>query len=277
LGEKVNNPDTTWAGRAFRMHPYSRHEDRAGNPIHMVMALCAMVLVFKWAREGEPERRWYALSLFLAVLFYCLALKWQPWASRLHTPLFLLSAPAVALAFTANTRGFGMWVYYSLIVCMMLYCIPFAVNNESRSLISLDWLEKKRTELYFQNRPNLYASYKEAIKFLQNANANDIGLYLGEDDWEYPFWALAKAGGESNTSIRFRHVGVSNSSKTLSKAALLPAYVISTKDIAHWEDKGKYSPVFSSKYTAVLKKIEPEKGMHTGQDIAPVSPAVPGG
>jgi len=40
LGAQGNNPKTTWPRRSFAV-PYSRHEDTAGNLMHMLLVLCS--------------------------------------------------------------------------------------------------------------------------------------------------------------------------------------------------------------------------------------------
>jgi hypothetical protein len=61
----------------------------------------------------------------------------------------------------------------------------------------------------------------------------DVGLHLGDDSWEYPFWVLAKeiAPGQN---IRFRQVGVDDPSKKLIIGNPLPGYVIATRNSDRW-------------------------------------------
>ena len=87
---------------AFHVGPFLLHEDFVGNPLHFVAALVAGVIV--WRRRGAsgaPARLWAALSVASALAFV-VVLKWQPWNSRLHLPLFVLACPLIGLAFEAG-------------------------------------------------------------------------------------------------------------------------------------------------------------------------------
>ena len=247
LGHQLYNPGTTCCHPVWPAHdivPYSNHEDNAGNLIHMLVTFFALASALVWAPRQPSQRNWYAVGLLLAGCLYCLALRWQPWASRLHTPLFALSAPVLTIALTQYTDGAKRYVAYAVIVLMVLYSFIFVLDNRSRSLLSLEWKRTTRMKLYFQNRPKLYDSYSEAMHVLEQAHAQDVGLYIEGDDWEYPFWAFAKESFRSD--IRFRHVGVNNQSRILQSEAHLPTYVLATVNTDTWPKRQEYSVVYVS-------------------------------
>ena len=247
LGSELNNPKTTLPSTSF-MIPYSRHEDTAGNLIHMLTMLFVVVSAFLWVLRCQLHTRCYFGGIFVAALLYCLCFKWQPWASRLHTPLFALSAPVIVIALSQYAKGASRYAALSVIVCMTIFCIPFALNNQSRSLLHPEWPRKSRMELYFTNRPYLYKSYEMAMNVVANSGVQTVGLYLAGDDWEYPFWVLGHDQG-----ITFHHVGVTDQSKSLVTEADLPAYVIATKNTETWSERREYDLVCSDKDVSVLK------------------------
>jgi hypothetical protein len=252
LGKQLNNPDTTWLGTSFSIS-YSRHEDMAGNPIHMLLALLS--LAFIGARRQYSQRTWYAVGLLLGGCLYCLCFTWQPWASRLHTPLFALAAPVIAIALTQYAKRINRYIAVTAIVFMVLYSLLFALRNQTRPLLSQVWQQNDRMQLYFINRPNLYESYGRAMHILEKAEVQDVGLYVGSDDWEYPFWVFAKASSRFHANIRFRHVGVNDQSKILQTLTHLPAYVVATINTDTWQESKKYNLVYASENVRVLKKL----------------------
>ena len=256
LGWQLNNPKTTWRNTFFGFN-YSRHEDTAGNLMHMLIILFTLILLpVAWAHGRYRQTIGYAVGILLGAVVYCWILKWQPWASRLHTPLFALAAPLVAIAITSDLAIFKISLGHILIVCMICYSLPFALTNSNRSLVSLDWSRKGRMPLYFNERSYLFSDYNSAMRMLQEADATDVGLYLGGDDWEYPFWVFAGRRGKNAKTMTFRHVGVGNASKSIAKDGLLPPYVIATIPLDTWKNAPEYTPVYASHYVTVLRKLE---------------------
>lgn len=252
LGSQLNNPDNSLRGTLFSIIPYSRHEDLAGNPIHILALLFAFMSVFVWARKQENHITCYAVGVFLAGLLYCVCIRWQPWASRLHTPLFILCSPVIAIALSRHSNSVGRYIVLVLMVFMAFFSFSFALNNQSRSLLGQEWKAKDRMELYFANRHNLYKSYKDVMSVVAKTGASEVGLHLGEDDWEYPFWVFGKVH-----NIRFHHVGVNNQLKILHTDVRLPEYVIATTAIDNWCERKEYSLVYADRYVSLMKKIGP--------------------
>jgi len=253
LGSQLDNPKTTWFGTSFNV-PYSRHEDTAGNLIHMFIVLMSiMLLPILWGQRYHTGAIWYAISVMLGAIFYCWILKWQPWASRLHTPLFAMAAPLLVMTITSDIGGIRKSIGYAILSCMVIYSLPFALHNQSRSLVSLQWNRKDRMELYFQNRAHLLHDYIDAMNIVEKAGVREVGLYLDRGDWEYPFWVVALQKEKNGRTISFRHVGVSNVSRMLEEDTFLPLYVIATKKIVNWEYATMYASVFTSDSVSVFK------------------------
>jgi hypothetical protein len=255
LGAQLNNPKTTWPGRTFAV-PYSLHEDSAGNLMHMLIVLCSIVyLPISWWQHRHTRAPWYAVGTMLGAVLYCWILKWQPWASRLHTPLFAMAAPLLAITIASEIGRVKKRIGSVMVLCLVLYSLPFTLANQSRSLVSLEWNRKDRLELYFQNRRDLLRGYKNAIHVVHEASTQDVGLYLGRNDWEYPFWVLALQE-RNGKALTFRHVGVSNLSRTIYQDEVLPVYVIATRNIENWKHAGKYTAIYTSGHVSVFMKSE---------------------
>ena len=96
LGASIIDPKTTWTGTAFQIPAIKFDENADGNPVHFfLLGFC--VLAFVYRRGQHRIAVFYIASLIAAFLVVCLLLKWQPWNSRLHLPLFILGSPIVGL------------------------------------------------------------------------------------------------------------------------------------------------------------------------------------
>jgi len=91
----------------------------------------------------------------------------------------------------------------------------------------------KRTRLdnYFNNRPELRDPFLGAAYFLKSKQCGQIGLDIGGNDWEYPFWPLLNP--TANEAIRIEHVHVKNESGRISAlphfSGFTPCAVISSR------------------------------------------------
>ncbi len=256
LGLQLDNPKTTWRGERFRIR-YSLHEDTAGNLIHLLtVLLVVLLLTISWVRGHYKKAIWYAIGITLGTFLYCWILKWNPWASRLQTPLFALCAPLLAIGITSDIGSIKKHIGYMIILCMVVYSLPFVLANKSRSLVSLEWKNIDRMNLYFKNRSHLFNDYNGAINAIEKTDNEEVGLYLGGNDWEYPFWVLGKRKKKNGLNITFRHVGVTNVSKTINENMTLPQYIIATKSLKTWKHASKYFPVYKSDSANVFIKSE---------------------
>ena len=109
-------------------------------------------------------------------------------------------------------------------------------------------------ELYFVNAPELFDEYLQVTQILKTVQAGDVGLRMGNDDWEYPLWVFAQAHADAGASMSFRHIGVTNPSGELQTDTSLPSYVISTRGTEPWEFEDQYDPVLSLSRVAVLER-----------------------
>ncbi len=269
LGPQLNNPKTTWEGTFFKI-PLTLHEDMAGNLLHMLIGLCSIILLpVLWWNGHYRGVIWYTMGGILGAVLYCWILKWQPWASRLHTPLFALATPLLAITINYANIILKKRVGYLVFLFIILYGFLFAFANASRSLVSFKWCHVKRMRLYFTNNPSLYSGYESAVNVLKDANARDVGLYIGIDDWEYPFWVFAQRTDTNKNRMTFRHIGVNNISGTIKHNMTLPPYVITTKPIKSWEHVSKYTPLYTSVQVNVYKKLAHDTDTNTAGNSSP--------
>ena len=219
LGLDPDDPRTTWQDEEFRISRPSNNEDFAGNALHLVLVLVAVAMYLSLRRADRSGLvGGYILACGLGFVLFCALLKWQPWHSRLHLPAFVLSAAFVgAIPAIAGRRGLVLSVAAVLVVAALPWVfynysrpvIPWAFEVEGRSSLGGSHVFADRTEQYFSHRPELEKPYVGAAERIRSLDCSDIGLDVGNDDWEYPFWVLLLQDGKER---RLEHVNVENRS-----------------------------------------------------------------
>jgi hypothetical protein len=229
----LDAPASTWSGTSFderlRLAP---HEDASGNPLHLCLYLVVMAM---WlSKKYYTGIRWYAVSVMAGFLIFCILLRWQPWNSRLHLPLFVIFAP---VAGTVIARLQRKWLVTSLVCLFSFAALPWVFCNVSRPLISLSSLlpgypasilTVSRQSGYFANRPELERSYRDAACVMSIRGVKNIGLDTGGsgNSWEYPLWVLTRTRGLAGP--RIEHMAVTNISRKIS-TQFTPDIIIDVK------------------------------------------------
>jgi|GEM_PF-653092 len=131
IGADPNDPKTTWPFVRLEPPYFSTHENLAGNPVHLLLA----VLCLAWLALGRKSAARPALCLGLgaaaAFVAFCWAFRWQPWHTRLHLPLFVAFGPPVGVA---TALAWNRWKSWALATFLLVYAAPFALFNEIRPL-----------------------------------------------------------------------------------------------------------------------------------------------
>jgi 4-amino-4-deoxy-L-arabinose transferase-like glycosyltransferase len=216
MGVNINNPDTNIAGMHYTGSPdIPNHEDSASNPIHLILILLSLILIvsnfFKTKNFGKIGI--YILIFLSQAILFSLYLKWQPWNSRLHVSLFLVSIPIILYAANQSYNFFK--ILRITIPILILYALGIILINKSRPIISNAYtspikITDDRYKKYFTNRPELYDEYKFVIENLENIEHKNVGLMFSTDDWEYPLFTTSYS-----KNINPIHINVSNITKDI--------------------------------------------------------------
>jgi len=265
LGDQLNDPVSTMRSTTFRSpvrNPaFSLHEDHAGNLLHFIL-IVSVFLILPFVRISHKSAVYiYAASVLFGVLLYCAILRWQPWASRLHTPVFMLAAPLIAAAFAGFQSHYKRLFLY-VAVALFAYGTPFLISNDTRPFVALadDSISSTngRFKSYFINRPELYDDYSAAAKIIMDAGTEKVGLCLGYDDYEYPLWVLVGRHASRGTP-KFRHVDVVNISKMQKKQDLPPDLIVATKRLdgnqIHGKGRQVDDPCLDRQYVEIFDSI----------------------
>lgn len=207
-GLDINDDRTTFNKLSFEFGP-SLHEDYAGNPVHLMIIVVAIFVMLS-IRSQFRLALIYCTCLAIGFLLFCGYLKWQPFNSRLHLPLFVAMAPVCGAVFS---RSFLRTIMPAVAIIILCIGALYATRNALRPLLSkhASIMVVRRPDLYFTNRPPFRDAYENAASAVTRGTPTRIGIITGVNSWEYPMRVLVQM--KSSTKVRFEHVDIQNESR----------------------------------------------------------------
>jgi hypothetical protein len=186
LGIDPDDHRTTWAGANFVLTDDGWDSlDFAGNPLHLLLIIAYGATVL-W----RPRFEWTVLVAAMALagfLAFCLYLRWQPWHSRLHTPLFLLLAAPVAIGVAKLRYPVVIWALAAVLICGAVLRVIGNRSHPWQGEASIFDLPRERQ--YVEGQTHLYfAAYASLV---QQQQLETIGLIANNDEPEYLLWVYA--------------------------------------------------------------------------------------
>ncbi|MGH8070503.1 MAG: hypothetical protein ACRERE_35750 [Candidatus Entotheonellia bacterium] len=226
VGDDPNSPRTTWSGTTFHVPEMSRHEALAGNPIHLVLILVTLALML--GGRHLPLSKgvvMHVVGLVLGFVLFCALLRWQPWHTRLHLPLFVLWSAAIGVILTrvwrpSLTNGLG--------VLLLLMSAPSVVANQLRPLAlsgEFSILGQERSALYFAEHRGLQDAYQSAAQFVTGRDCQHVGLDSPLNSPVYPMLRLLDAD-KGMRRVRYVDFGAPSARYGNSKSGFMPCAVI---------------------------------------------------
>ena len=212
LNVDINDSRTSWEGSSkFQIIPASKSEHYAGNPIHLLLILVAVIFILMNNKITSTPKV-YAGASILGFLIICMYLLHNPWISRLQLPFFILMSPIVALALSK----FGKFLSLVIIILLIYSSVPYMLQNLDRPLVGPNSIfQKSRDEITFFNfSPKAPGVYNQIVKYIVDHNYRQIGLCSVDNIWEYPFWYKLRQNYKDG-SFRFEHVKVTTTSKQI--------------------------------------------------------------
>jgi len=205
-----NDTKNTFQTTFFGLHYWAHNEDNASNTIQLVLFIAAGF--FLWRVKGNYF--YFYLIIVSQFILFCLILKWQPWHSRLHTPLFILAAIPTSVALSRYLKI--IWFKSMLLFAMLAYAFILILFDYSRPLISIPpytssiSMRSPRFDKYFPLSDELKTNYAFLNTTLEKKGEVHVGLMYGITDiGEYPLWI----NNQKKEHPEFYHINVKNPSR----------------------------------------------------------------
>lgn len=247
MGIDVNDPLTTmFPHMGFRVMGLATDENHTGNTIHFLLFLALVPVFIITGQYKNKDFTAYAIVAGSLFFLFCLVMKWQPWHSRLHLPIFVLWAPFCGLTLAAMSSRF---IDKTIVLFLVLSAGPCLFANNMRPFIGKhNILNTSRNSQYFKFSPDMERYYRIAAEYVAQWGENPrVGLIFREDNLEYPIWVLTK---QKNPNIRIEHIEVRNLSKNIKmKKDFEPDIVISAKRFP-----GKKAVIGGTAYNIILQE-----------------------
>ena len=241
-GRNPDDPESVWLGYSFYVGHPSRLETQAGNPLHFLLLILTFValpwVLPKFGRENRSIL-WYAAGILCAFIGFCAAIRWQPWGSRFHLPLFVVAAAIVGHLIGRLYERRVLIAALSML--LLINAIPYLLSNSIRSILhtkSFPTIDEPRAELYFADQHTALAPDYLALAAAINAShcgsiAIDASLRAPVSQtinspptfYIYPLLAQLHINGRDRT---VRYINVENSTQrfALPKPAASPCAVV---------------------------------------------------
>jgi hypothetical protein len=238
VGLDAQDPRTTWSGYRYDVWPLSTHESEAGNALHFLLIIGTTVLL--WIRPAPAVRRRYLLAVLAGSVLFCFAFRWQPWNSRLHTPLFILAMPLVAIAVTSITTARQR---FGLGLLLWVAALPWLVANRTRPLVTVSrwgnasiWTTPRERQ-YFADHPSFWRPYALAMNDLGRVGCTVLGVSSDEDAWTYPLLPMARSRG---VDLRVQFAFVENETREFGGKDSPPCALLAVYRPPDWRPPAQY-------------------------------------
>lgn len=223
----IRDPRTTFLGFPFQVPimgestPIFLIEDISGNPITLVLALVAIALFGLLFKNCQGRKlAGYLCSLLVGAVLFSIILAWQPWATRIHLPFFVLMTPFIGLVLSQTVERLGSrfnGLSYVLVIVLFLSSVPYLLFSSPRPILNSNLFithkppifQQSRLEGYFNASPQLRGQYYRAVEAVAQQSCYDIGLYTSGNGWEYPLLPVFNAQAPA-ASVRFKSVFFDN-------------------------------------------------------------------
>lgn len=188
----IDNPDTNYYNVKYDgPKENTTNEDLTPNLVHLILlSLSLIVLLFSCFKD---LKRNIPIALLIVILlsqivFFAAFLKWQPWHTRLHIPIFLLSVVLITLAIN-KSKWFRYCFFISIPFLLFSFYFYFTYNNirpikyDPRYTKGIK-ISDTRYKKYFAHQPQFHDNYKVVLHKMDSLNVKKVGLMIS--DWEYP-------------------------------------------------------------------------------------------
>lgn len=207
-----NKKGMNYVDTKFTSYPgWRNHEDTQPNFFHLLLGLISLVsiaIIFFRKRVEAYEVSFYYICIIVSFLMFNYLLKWQPWNTRIHLPLFFLMIPAITIVSTQLKLKLNLT--YVAIIFLIPYGFYMSIFNYSRPIITKEKLTSKikcsdnRYKKYFANNLGDYDEYKIILQSI-NKTSKNIGLQTHSDAWEYPLYYPLFENKNKIESIRVKN------------------------------------------------------------------------
>ncbi|MGJ5817082.1 hypothetical protein [Paludibaculum fermentans] len=201
LGQDPDDQQSLWPGSSFHLQPFYWGEGGMSNMAHLLLyGALALAAILGWRKPDNRLALTLWASAILAFLLFSGYLRWQPWHTRLHLPIFVFAAiPAGWMLGRLPAK----WTAAPLLVLFGGVAIYASTQNTLRPLTGpYSIFDAGRTATLFSERRADGPSYEAALASIASSGCRKVGVIGGRSHFYYPAFVLL-GGFTGEREIRF--------------------------------------------------------------------------
>lgn len=160
----------------------------------------------------------FAISAWLSMGFIMALLRWQPWGTRLMYPALavtvIMSVDMLYCLMRRWKKPITVAVLGILIVLATMLAVPSVSYNLQPAVEFVKGGCQNRLNQYFRYN-HREDGYEKMIELAQKDQAEDIGLIISGDGYDYPLWLMLR---KDYSEAKLRHLMKENASDVSQKA-----------------------------------------------------------
>lgn len=226
LHVELNAESISEDGAIFRLHDLIDYgQDTATNPIIMwLFFICIFIMILQIKKVNWKEKyKSYTMVAIVSFLVFCIGVRWEYYVTRYMLSYFAILCPMIALQLQKGTERkenrFNQNAVFGLVFGLCI--LEIANMTIYHRYICVSDGANERPSGYFTNRISEYEPCLKITDYIVKSNFETVGLYLGGNDYEYPYWSLLK-----NDVSRIEHVNVQNESSIYIDYNFVPECII---------------------------------------------------
>ena len=217
----IDNIAIAGAGRQyFMISPQNYNHDFAINPVMIYLFIVSIVLfvvINRKKRLAETPNIFYIVSS-LSFLSFCIIARWEPYTSRYMMGFFAILCPAIVAQiqeWCADEDSIKIVSVKSIIYLLCIFEFTGVILYHGNIAIS----SQRKEGSYYMLGSNIYEEYGEITDIINGMSCDNVGLMIGEDTWEYPYWVQLRGK-------RIEHVNVKNDTSIYEDVGFVPECII---------------------------------------------------
>ena len=215
--------------------PTSMSQDYAINPLIIYLTLILILVCFfqcakkillrknnKEMAKKDGKSTFIFVSLISLVCFFSIV-KWYTYITRYEITYLALMAISTMWMLQILMNRNEKLCYEVVGILVFISCINYGMllQSNAKSVYTSKRFEC-REQAYFARR-NLYEDYNNAAEYIKDNDFTEIGIIVGNDSYEYPFWKLVEKDVE-----RIEHVCVENDTNRYDDKNFVPQCILSS-------------------------------------------------
>lgn len=177
----------------------SYHMDSATAPIISWMFIACMIFALV-RRKNMDNNVGIRRVLLISILIVMAYVKWQPWVTRLLVPVYLLMVLYAVLVLDELATGVeASFVLTKVLPIILIFTAVPAIYTNGELFVKACGKDG-RLACFFENKEG-YWEYSDLICYVAGLEADNIGMILSSDGYEYPLWALLKNKNNKLTNV----------------------------------------------------------------------------